>query len=129
MNVAPCSSLTCLREGISRCEGSHRREGVIDDRRFPTCKGAEVQNRVRSELPFPIAADPAVLDFQAGHASPRTTVPAPDPERLMPVLGLERLCRDAPAMASAQPAERAEQEHGFEVSVPQSSGEGTDRAE
>ena len=76
-----------------------------------------------------IAADPAVLDFQAGHASPRTTVPAPYTERLMPVLGLERLCRDAPAMASTQPAERAEQEHGFEVSVPQSSGEGTDRAE
>jgi hypothetical protein len=31
----------------------------------------------------------------------------------MPVLGLQRASRHAPAMASAQPAERSEQEHGL----------------
>ena len=65
------------------------------------------------QLPFPVTADPSVLDLQPGHAAFHAAVAAADPERLMPVLGLQRASRHAPAMASAQPAERSEQEHGF----------------
>jgi hypothetical protein len=76
----------------------------------------------RSELPFPVTADPPVLDLETGHAPFRAAVPAPNPEGLMPILGLKCLRRNTPAVASAQPAEGTKQEHGVRrVSVQQSS--------